>query len=102
MKNNFETFKKDFKRDLLVKVVVALKFGHADRAGAAKFAQDTIGIFDTEEPVQMFAAINKLSETHPEILAPFIKRGSEYDEREKIERMQQIMRDLKMKGGELI
>jgi len=89
--NNFELFKKDFKRDLLSGVVVALKHGKVDKDGASFFAKNILEIFEKDEAKDVFAKLLKLGETHPDLFDPFILRMNEYDEREKEEKLNNIM-----------
>ena len=101
MKNtNFELFKKDFKRDLLIKIVINMKHGKTERVSSRELAREVLEIFREARAKQVFERINKLAETHPEILDIFIKRGYEFDTREKQEKVNQIMIYLKTKGGE--
>jgi hypothetical protein len=95
---NFEQFKKDFKRDLLIKIVVSLKYGKANES-PSEVARTILEVFKFNEKEVVFKQINKLSETHPEILDIFIKRGYEYDAREKDEKLSRILSFLK--GGEI-
>jgi hypothetical protein len=97
---NYEQFKKDFKRDLLVKMVVYLKHGKTTKKRSKTLAKQILSIFSEIEAAAAFAKINKLSEHHPEILDIFIKRGYEFDSRETNEKLNQIIVYLKTKGGE--
>jgi hypothetical protein len=98
--NNYEQFKKDFKRDLLVKIVVSLKHGKTTKKRSKTLAKQILSIFSETEAAAAFAKINRLSEHHPEILDIFIERGYEFDSREKEAKLNQIILYLKMKGGE--
>ncbi len=101
MNQNYETFKKDFKRDFFVKMVIALKYSKTTRGSSAEFASDIIDLMKEEQVGVAFAKINKLAEIHPELLEILIKRGNEYDAREKEEKMNQIIMNLREKGGEI-
>ena len=109
MKNtNFELFKKDFKRDLLIQIVINMKHGKVGKTSSSELAREVLEIFregqaphqsDAGQARQVFERINKLAETHPEILDIFIKRGYEFDSREKDQRLEQISIYL-TKGGD--
>ena len=90
MNQNFETFKKDFKRDLLIQIVINMKHGKTNKTGSKELAREVLEIFREGHSRQVFERINKLTETHPEILDIFIKRGYEFDSREKTEKIEQI------------
>lgn len=96
---NFELFKKDFKRDLLIQIVINMKHGQVSKASSSELAQEVLKIFREARAKQVFGRINKLAETHPEILDIFIKRGYEFDSREKDQRLEQISIYL-AKGGD--
>lgn len=88
-KTNFEQFKKDFKQDILIKVIVATRHGKVSSDSASYLARLILEIFENE-PREVFKKLNKLTETHPDILDIFIKRATEYDDRKKIEDISQI------------
>ena len=94
---NFEQFKKDFKRDLLIKVVIGLKHGQTSKDKSAEIARNILEVFRNGEPAVVFQGINKLAETHPYILDIFIKRANEYDQRFVDEKIPQILIYLKPK-----
>lgn len=101
MKNaNFEQFKKDFKRDLLIRIVINMKHGKVGKTSSSELAREVLEIFREGQTKQVFERINKLTETHPDILDIFIKRGYEFDSREREEKTNQILVYLKLKGGE--
>lgn len=87
---NFDQFKKDFKRELLVKVIIDLKYGKISHARAVRIAQDIVEIFKDQNPALVFSKINKMAETKPEVLDIFIKRISEYEARDREDRLAQI------------
>jgi len=101
---NFEQFKRDFKRELLVKVIIDLKYGKISHARAVRIAQDIVAIFEEQNPTQVFAKINKMAETKPEVLDIFIKRINEYENRDREARLAQIhvylAPKVQEKGGE--
>ena len=100
---NFDQFKKDFKRELLVKVIIDLKYGKISHPRAVQIAQNVVEIFKDNEPAQVFSKINKMAESKPEVLDIFIKRISEYEERERTDKLAQIHVYLSkdnVKGGE--
>jgi hypothetical protein len=96
---NFEQFKKDFKRDLLIQIVINMRHGKTGKASSSELAREVLKIFREGQAKQVFERINKLAETHPEILDIFIKRGYEFDSREKDQRLEQINIYL-TKGGD--
>jgi hypothetical protein len=97
-KNNLEVFKKDFERDVLVKIVISLRHGKMTKERSRDLARGILNIFKNEKTDLVFEGINRLSQSHPDILDIFINRGYEYDEREKEEKLNQIV--LYFKGGE--
>jgi hypothetical protein len=97
---SFSQFEKDFKRDVLVKVVICLRHGKTSRQRVTGLARLILEAFRQDAANIAFSKINKLSESYPEVLDIFIKRGYEYDEREKKEKLNQIVLYLKTKGGE--
>jgi hypothetical protein len=98
---NLELFKKDFKRDLLVKIVVSLKHGKTNKGKAKSLAREILSIFRESEAGSIFSKLNKLSESYPAVLDVFIKRGYEFDNREKEEKVNQIIVYLTKKEGEI-
>ncbi len=98
MKNtNFEQFKKDFKQDMLIKVIVALRRKRISQENASYLAKRILEIFQDEKATEVFKKINKLAETHPNILEILIKRGTEYDERQRAHDINQIQ--VYLRGG---
>jgi hypothetical protein len=97
--NNFEIFEKDFKRDLLSKVIVAMKHGRMSKESAQKLAKSVLEIFTQESGPNVFAAINKISEIYPQVIDIFILRGNEYDERETEAKINEIRIDLSLGNG---
>jgi len=98
--DNFSRFKQDFKRDLLIKIVVSMKHGRVSRDASRELAKRILEIFKNNAPPKVFERINKLSEDYPEILDILIARGHEFDSREKEEKMKEIIVYLKT-GGRL-
>jgi hypothetical protein len=92
---NFEQFKKDFKQDMLIKVIVALRHKKISQENASYMAKRILEIFQEEKVSDTFKKINKLAESHPNILEILIKRGTEYDERQRAEDISQIQIYLK-------
>ncbi|HVZ66721.1 MAG TPA: hypothetical protein VG917_00495 [Patescibacteria group bacterium] len=97
---NLDQFKKDFKRDVLIRVIVNLEHGKTTRYGAKTLAKEILEIFAEEEAKKVFMKMNKLTETRPEILDIFIKRMSEYEAKDRDEKINQIMVILKAGGGQ--
>ena len=97
--DNFNQFKKDFKRDLLIKIVVSMKHGWANKEESRSLAREVLKVFGEHDSALAFQKLNKLSERHPEILDIFIKRGYEFDVRDKREKINQVIVYLKTKGG---
>lgn len=97
---NFDQFKTDFKRDVLVQVIIDMKYGVTSKKRAAVLAEKILEIFKEEKASVAFAAINKLAETQPNILDIFIKRAQEFENRDKKLRLDQIHIYLKPLGGE--
>lgn len=87
---NFDQFKHDFKQDVLIKVIVALRHDAITQNRASGLAQAILEIFSEENPRAVFTLINKLSETNSDIVDIFIKRATEYDDRKKAEDIPQI------------
>ncbi len=87
---NLDQFKKDFKQDMLIKVIVAMRHEAIDSQEASYLAQFILEIFKEEKAMEIFKRINKLAEKHPEILDILIKRGTEYDEKQRVEEISQI------------
>lgn len=93
---NFDQFKHDFKQDVLIKVIVAMRHEKVSAEKASYLARAISEIFENE-PHEVFKKLNKLAETHPDILDIFIKRATEYDDRKRIEDINQIQ--IYLKGG---
>jgi len=87
--DNLKQFKKDFKRDLLVKVIVDMKYGATSKSRGAEIASRILECFKAED-VEIFRKLNKIAQTHPEILDILIKRMGEFDAREKDQKLNQI------------
>jgi hypothetical protein len=101
---NFDQFKKDFKRELLVQIIVNMKYGKTSTAQAKTLATRINEIMQMEDSKEVFQALNKLSETNSNILDLFIKHAKEFEIKEKDERLEQIHIYLKStyaKGGEI-
>lgn len=81
MNKNFEQFKRDFKRDLLVKIVINMKHGKMSRSRSQQLAKHVLKIYQETQAKKVFEQINKLAESHPDILDIFIKRMEEFDKR---------------------
>jgi len=96
---NFEQFKKDFKRDVFIKVIINLKHGRVTKSSSKEVAKAVLDAFRLDQPRKVFEQINRITQDHPEILDAFIKRGNEYDTRHVNEQIPQIL--IYMKGGEL-
>lgn len=90
MNQNFEQFKKDFKQDLLICVVMNMKHGKLSEAASRMMVRRILSILNAESEASTFTKINKLSETYPAILDIFIKRGYEFDERERDAKLNEI------------
>ncbi|HVT01131.1 MAG TPA: hypothetical protein VHE53_02740 [Patescibacteria group bacterium] len=97
--NNLDQFKKDFKRDVLIRVIVNLENGKVSRVGAKSLAHEILEIFKNQEAKMVFSKLNKLTETRTEVLDIFIKRMSEYETKERDEKINQIM--VILKAGEV-
>ena len=91
MNQNFEKFKQDFKRDLLIKIVISMKHGRVSKDASQELAKRILEIFKIYEVPKVFESINKLSESYPEILDILITRGHEFDKRESEEKLEQII-----------
>ncbi|HVZ11736.1 MAG TPA: hypothetical protein VG965_01780 [Patescibacteria group bacterium] len=100
--DNFNQFKKDFKRDLLIKIVISLKHGYESKTDSQALVRKLLEILKIDDQRMVFSQLNKFSEGRPDILDIIIKRFNEFDEREKTEKINQIIIYFKSdEGGEI-
>lgn len=94
---NLDQFKHNFKKDVLIRVIVAMRHNRTTQKDASYLARQILEIFKEEKASEVFKKINKLAEKHPDVLEILIERGTEYDEVQRKENINKIQ--VYLKGG---
>jgi hypothetical protein len=102
MSENFEQFKKDFKRDVLIRLVIGMKRGDLNRDSAGDVARRVLSAFRLISQKDIMEGLLKVSTEKRALLDVFIVRVSDLEEKEKNDKLSKILIRIKtgMNGGE--
>ncbi len=75
---NFETYKKDIERELMVKIIMGLRHGSLSQKKAQTIAQEYLVLMSAKNTDELFECMGKLIEKYAEMLEVYIKTASEY------------------------
>lgn len=98
--NNFEHFKKELKRDLMLQIMYNLKHGLMTKEDSRLLARDFLKAVDNAIDEQStLSELFRFIEIHPEILSTFTKFANSYYEEQRKARLDQAQ--LTLKSGDV-
>ncbi|HRN96135.1 MAG TPA: hypothetical protein PLD54_01675 [Candidatus Levybacteria bacterium] len=75
---NFEEFKKDIERELMVKIIMGLRYGKISQSKAETLAQEYLELMEVSNTDELFTNMSKLIERYSEMLEVYLKTATEY------------------------
>lgn len=75
---NFEQFKKDVERELMVKIIMGLRHGRISQRKAEILAQEYLQISSVSNTDELFRQMSQLIEQYSEMLEVYLKTATEY------------------------
>lgn len=79
----FNDFKKDIERELMIKIIIGLRHGNISQAKAQRLAQEYLSVTNAENSEELFTNMGKLVEKYSEILEVYLKTANEYFDQKK-------------------
>lgn len=98
MKNQIQIITKDIKRDILLMIVLKLKYSDIGTKHAKQLAREVIDICKYANTADVFKGLYELSKRYPEINDVFIKQANNFDKLFVEEGLKRVKDELK--GGE--
>lgn len=74
----FNDFKRDIERELMIKIIIGLRHGKISQAKAQKLAQEYLVIMKAVNSDELFTNMGKLVGMYSEILEVYLKTANEY------------------------
>jgi hypothetical protein len=82
---NFNEFKKDIERELMIKIIMGLRYGKISQQKAEVLAKEYLELMSVSNTDELFTDMSKLIEKYSEILDVYIKTATEYFSQKKEE-----------------
>lgn len=75
---NFQDFKNDIERELMVKIIMGLRYGSISQVKAQNLAQEYLTIMTAVNTDELFSNMGKIIEKYSEVLEIYLKTAAEY------------------------
>jgi hypothetical protein len=75
---NFEEYKKDIERELMVKIIMGLRYGKISHQKAEQLAQEYSQIMSAQNAEELFAQLSARIEYFTEMLEVYLTSATEY------------------------
>ena len=75
---NFEEFKKDVEREIMIKIIMGLRYGKISQKKAEVLAQEYTRLMQFKNTDELFSQMANIVEKYSEMLEVYLKVASEY------------------------